>query len=271
MGKCRWVDPASLPVAMTNLSPAPGAGKSVLCSAIIDGLKSSPKKEHRNVLYFFCRFDDPDKCRTISVLRSIALQALKLIKYIPDDLYQLYQEEYSNDDKFVATTSVAEKVVEFLLKRIEHVFVVIDGLCECQDGSLPDLLIRLSNKKGFGITKWLFTSRNEVDICRKFEAIGAEILTVSKTVVETDIRKYLEDNVDLLFGTQNQLDRLTTLSEGNFLGIRLTIDPLREEEVTCEEEFEKTLKSFQPELGRCWYRSLKKLTQRKETIQELAR
>jgi hypothetical protein len=223
------------------------------------------------VLYFFCRFDDPDKCRAISVLRSIALQALKLIKYIPDDLYQLYQEEYSSDDKFVATTLVAVKVVEFLLKRIEHVYIVIDGLCECQDGSLPDLLIRLSNNKGYGITKWLFTSRNELEICKKFEMIGAEKLTVSKIVVERDIRKYLEDNVDLLFGTEDQLDRLTTLSEGNFLGIRLTIDPLREDEVTCEEEFEETLKSFQPELGRCWYRSLKKLTRRKETIQELAR
>jgi len=223
------------------------------------------------VLYFFCRFDDPDKCRAISVLRSIALQALKVIKYIPDELYQLYREEYSSDDQHIATTLVAGKVVEFLLKRIEHVYIVIDGLCECHDGTLPDILIRLSNNKGLGITKWLFTSRNEPEIYKRFEAIGADTITVSKTVVERDIRKYLEDNVDLLFGTEDQLDRLTTLSEGNFLGIRLTIDPLREDEVTCEAEFEETLKSFQPELGRCWYRSLKKLTRRKGPIQELAR
>lgn len=223
------------------------------------------------MLYFFCRFDDPDKCRAISVLRSIALQALKLIKYIPDELYHLYREEYSGDDKYVATTMVAAKVVEFLLKRIEHVYIIIDGLCECQDGILADLLIRISNSKGLGITKWLFTSRNELDISKKFEAIGADSLTISKSIVKMDIRKYLEDNVDLLFGTKDQLDRLTALSEGNFLGIRLTIDPLREDEVTCEEEFEETLRSFQPELGRCWYRSLKKLTQRKKTVQELAR
>jgi hypothetical protein len=52
--------------------------------------------------------------------------------------------------------------------------------------------------------------------------------------------------------------------------MRLTIDPFRNEELTCSEEFDKALASFQPELGRCWFRSLQRLLERSEQIQELA-
>ena len=52
---------------------------------------------------------------------------------------------------------------------------------------------------------------------------------------------------------------------------RLTIDPFRNEELTCSEEFEEALDNFLPELGQCWFRSLHRLSQRSEQIQELAR
>ena len=153
------------------LMGAPGAGKSVLCASIIDKLQQSDKKEQRNVIYFFCRFDEPDKCRAISALKSIALQALKLIEYIPDELYQLYREEYSAEECFVADLAIAERVVDHLLKRIEYVYIIIDGLDECQDSTLVDSLVRLCGKKTFGITKWFFSSRNEPGVRKKFEDI----------------------------------------------------------------------------------------------------
>jgi len=278
-GTCQWIFDHPKFVEWTTQGEgaslwthaAPGAGKSVMCASIIDKLKNAEQKKHRNVIYFFCRFDEPDKCRATSALKSIALQALKLIEHIPDELYQLYREEYSAAECFVANLAIAERVVEYLLKRIEYVYIIIDGLDECQESALLDSLVRLCEQKSYGIIKWFFSSRYEPHICKKFAGMKMETLMVEKAVVQSDIRKFLEDNADLLCGTCEQLDRITASSEGNFLSVRLTIDPFRNEELTCEEEFEKTLHDFQPELGRCWFRSLQKLTQRSDQIQDLAR
>jgi hypothetical protein len=93
------------------MNASPGSGKSVLAASVIDKLQHSEKKDLRKVIYFFCRFDEPEKCKSISALRSLAIQALKLVKYIPDDLYDLYQEEFSAEDAFVANNSIAEQVL----------------------------------------------------------------------------------------------------------------------------------------------------------------
>ncbi len=252
------------------LNAAPGSGKGVLSASIINELQQAPKKAYKNVIYFFCRFDEPDKSKAISALRSLSIQALKLVKYIPDELYELYQEEYSAEDCYVANLSIAEKVLGYLLKRIDYVSIIIDGLDECRESSLLDSLVRLRDQKVHGITKWLFTSRNDPVVRKKFENSNWDILTVPSNVVQKDIRKFLEDNSDLLCGTCDQLDRVTKLSEGNFLMMRLTIDPFRNEEFTCSEEFDEALDTFQPELGRCWFRSLQRLLQRSDQIQELA-
>lgn len=242
----------------------------MLAASIVDRLQQPQKKAHKSVIYFFCRFDEPEKCKAISALRSLSVQALKLLKYIPDELYELYQDEYSAEDCYVTSITIAERVLGYLLKRIDYVSVVVDGLDECRETILLDSLVRLRDQKGHGITKWLFTSRNDAVVRKKFENSEWDILTVPSKTVQADIRKFLEDNSDLLCGTCDQLDRITELSEGNFLMMRLTIDPFRNEELTCSEEFQEALETFSPELGRCWFRSLQRLLQRSEQIQELA-
>ncbi len=252
------------------MNAAPGSGKSVLSASVVDKLLQSEKKEHTNVIYFFCRFDEPEKCKAISALRSLAIQALKLIQYIPDELYELYQDEFSAEDSFVANIDVAERVLGYLLKRIEYVSVIVDGLDECHESAILDSLIRLRDQKSYGITKYFFTSRDDALVRKRFENSKSAILTVPSKVIQTDIRKFLEDNSDILCGTREQLDRITKLYEGNFLMMRLTVDPFKNEELTCAEEFEEALNDFQPQLARCWFRSLQRLSQRSEKVQELA-
>lgn len=252
------------------INAQPGSGKSVLAASIIDNLQQSSKKAQQNIIYFFCRFDEPEKCKAISALRSLTVQALKLLKYIPDELYELYKDECSAEDCYVANLAIAERVLGYLLKRIDYVSVVIDGLDECRESAILDSLIRLREQKVHGITKWLFTSRNDAMVRKKFENSKWDILTVPNKIVQDDIRKFLEDNSDILCGTSDQLDRIADLSEGNFLMMRLTVDPFRNDELTCSEEFEEALETFQPELGRCWFRSLQKLLQRSAQVQELA-
>jgi hypothetical protein len=278
LGTAEWIfeDPVYLKwqsageTSSVWLNAAPGSGKSVLAASIVDNLQQSQKKAQKHVIYFFCRFDEPEKCKAMSALRSLSIQALKLLKYIPDELYELYQDEYSVEDCYVNNIAIVERTLGYLLKRIDYVSVIIDGLDECHETALLDSLTRLRDQKGHGITKWLFTSRNDPVVRKKFENSKWDILTVPSKIVQEDIRKFLEDNSDLLCGTSKQLDRITEMSEGNFLMMRLTIDPFRNEELTCSEEFEEALDTFQPELGRCWFRSLQRLLHRSEQIQELA-
>jgi hypothetical protein len=44
------------------MNASPGSGKSVLVATVIDKLAHSEKKDLRKVIYFFCRFDEPEKC-----------------------------------------------------------------------------------------------------------------------------------------------------------------------------------------------------------------
>ncbi|KAK0101958.1 hypothetical protein ONS95_001233 [Cadophora gregata] len=252
------------------MNAAPGAGKSVLSASVVEHFMQSEQKDQTNVIYFFCRFDEPDKCKAISALKSLAIQALKFIKYVPDDLYQLYQDDFASEDSFVVNIELAERVLGYLLKRIEYISIVVDGLDECHESILLDSLLRLRDQKTYGITKWFFTSRNEGLLRKRFENSKSAILSVPSNVVQTDIRKFLKDRSSELCGTDEQLERLTELSEGNFLMMRLTVDPFRNEEFTCSEEFEEALDDFQPELGQCWFRSLQRLSQRSEQYQELA-
>jgi hypothetical protein len=151
------------------------------------------------------------------------------------------------------------------------VSIIVDGLDECHESALVDSLYRLRQQKSYGITKWMFTSRDDPIVRKRFENSTSEILVVPRAVVQGDIRKFLEDNADLLCGTCDQLNTFAERSQGNFLMIRLTIDPFRNEELTCSEEFDEAIEQFQPELGRCWFRSLQRLQQRSPQIKELAR
>jgi hypothetical protein len=265
---CKW--DSSGENASLWVNAAPGSGKSVLAASIIERLVQSKKKGHGKVIYFFCRFDEPDKCKAISALKSLAIQALRLVNYIPDELCEIYREEFSAEDSFVANNSIAERALGCILKHIPYVSIIIDGLDECSESVLLDSLVRLRDQKSPGIIKWLFTSRNDPIIRKKFEYSNWVILTVPQSVVQNDIRKFLEDNSDLLCGTCDQLDRVTKMSQGNFLMMRLTVDPFRNEELTCAEEFEEALDNFQPELSRCWFRSLHRLLERSAQVQELA-
>lgn len=251
------------------INAAPGAGKSVLMATIIEKLKDKGPDQNQDTIYFFCRFDEQEKSRALSALRSIALQALELINHIPDELYSLYEDEFSDEEKYIVTVDVAEKVIELLLKRIERAHIVIDAVDECNEARLIDSLLCLSTKKSFGITKWLFSSRSEPEIIKKFSKIDA--LPVPKTAIENDIRLFLNDNSDLFCGTCDQLDQFAKMTEGNFLQARLSVDPFRNEDITCREEFDEMLMTFQPGLGRCWYRSLQKLSQASMQLQELTK
>lgn len=279
-GTCQWIfqDPQYLQWSESSdsasiwVNAAPGAGKSVLSACVVEKLKAAAITQHTNVIYFFCRFDDPEKCEALSALRAISLQALKLIKHVPDELYEYYQDECVGNDCYISDISVAENVAAYLFKRIDYVSIILDGIDECRQSILlSESLIRLAGQKRFGITKWLLTSRNEPQIRKKFTDNSWDIMDVPKRLIQKDIRTFLDDNTDLLCQSCDQLGLLAELSQGNFLMMRLAIDPFRNEEVTCSDELDQTLLDFQPELARCWLRSLQRLLQRSAQVQDLAK
>jgi Cdc6-like AAA superfamily ATPase len=131
------------------VNAAPGSGKTVLAASIVEHLVESKKEDHNKVIYFFCRFDEPDKCKAISALKSLTIQAMKLTTYIPDELNELYREEFSAEDCFITSIAIAERVLGSILKHIPYLSIVIDGLDECSDSVLIDSLLRLRNQRRY--------------------------------------------------------------------------------------------------------------------------
>lgn len=120
--------------------------KVVLQPPLSTAFNTRRRKAQKNIIYFFCRFDEPEKCKAISALRSLTIQALKLLRYIPD-VYELYKDECSVVDCYVASLAIAERVLGYLLKRIDYASVVVDGLDKCRESAILNPQIRLREQE----------------------------------------------------------------------------------------------------------------------------
>jgi hypothetical protein len=74
---------------------------------------------------------------------------MKLTTYIPDELNELYREEFSAEDCFITSIAIAERVLGSILKHIPYLSIIIDGLDECSDSVLIDSLLRLRNQRRY--------------------------------------------------------------------------------------------------------------------------
>lgn len=247
------------------LHAIPGAGKSVLCSRVIEKMELERKK----VVYYFFSFDEVAKNKCISMLRSLILQLLALLPQIPDEFCSIYEDECKLGQSSLESLTVAEKLVNTLLKRIPRVHVVIDGLDECSDRpGLLQTLGRLFKQSSLGIVKWFCASRDEFDI-RGTLASAHQIPVGDFT--QPDIVKFLDEDPCFAENEDQNHVIFSYLSGGSFLWVKLTLDILRGDGFTCDKDIEEALESFYPGLQGCYLRTLQQLAGKSPSEQELAR
>ncbi|KAI9155258.1 Vegetative incompatibility protein [Paramyrothecium foliicola] len=241
----------------------PGAGKTVMTSAIIDHLI----KEEQPVAWWYFSFNNPKRRHAISCLRSLALRLLTILEYVPDELLAVCEEEMKHHAVHLDSISVAIEAVHKLINQCSHIHIVIDGIDECFDEddllrNLP-LLIRKDTR---GLVKWLFTSRNHANIRNMMNAVQAVEIVPDQEALFRDVQLYFTENLKVKRNVSKYTER-----ESNFLYAKFVCDTLHGEGFTCNAEIEEALEKFPKNLTNYYTRALEKITLQTEEKQEFAR
>lgn len=152
-GSCEWLleNPTYKAFAQPGESRVltvlgrPGEGKTFLATFAVETLLRAHTNE---VLYFFCKAGDPEKRRTLQVLRTILAQLLRAGL----ELSRVLEEIYYNNGNAVAQSLVdVITALEHALRATQSsdIYVIVDGVDECEDSvDLIQSLLELASSIG---------------------------------------------------------------------------------------------------------------------------
>ncbi|CAN9386495.1 unnamed protein product [Alternaria alternata] len=179
----------------------PGAGKTILSSAIIDECKAQPEFL---TCYFYCHDGDPMSSTAVSILKGLADQ---LLDQYPQMLPPCFTRRRSSGEPSLRSLSQAKKLLEDFCNTIPKLFIVIDGLDEFEKAERSQVLDILTEVVGCrdtidpGTLRLLVASQDLVHIRKGFNSsastkVAPMILRISETDNEGDIRAFTKLWVD---------------------------------------------------------------------------
>lgn len=142
----------------------PGAGKTILCSSIIEYvIKLCESNSRDQYAYFY--FDFNEKRSANDMLRSIIVQLCYRKNHVPAELHQLYKQcQYG---RYRPQRDNLMNLFAALLTTTYRTFIVLDGLDECSSGPDRDELVEFVTEMIQMPLKYInvmVTSRKEKDI-----------------------------------------------------------------------------------------------------------
>jgi hypothetical protein len=178
-----------LPGRALWLHGIPGAGKTVLCSTIIENIKSRCSPEIP-CLYFYFDFSNLGKQNVINMLYSFLAQlsATKVLSEVRH-LYELCA--HGTREAIVPQLIETLLSVALQISRKEHpIYIVIDALDECSDRkSLLEALKTICETKCINL---LVTSRKEHDIGSVLTELMDYIIPIEDERVNVDINLHVQ-------------------------------------------------------------------------------
>jgi Cdc6-like AAA superfamily ATPase len=196
----------------------PGAGKTILISAVVDELYSRFGRNNTNgIAYIYCDFKNLEEQKPEKLLACLLRQLLHGQQAMPHSLRMLYHQHIgmgtrpSLDEISGAIQSVSAKLL--------RLFIVIDALDECQnsDGSRTAFLDEIFNLQAKSTLNILATSRFIPEITKIFESEPSLEIRASKN----DVTKYLRGHMTRL---PSFVLRSPELQDEIVLGITETAD-----------------------------------------------
>ncbi|KAH9167691.1 hypothetical protein EDB89DRAFT_2232237 [Lactarius sanguifluus] len=181
----------------------PGSGKSVLCSAIINDIRTLCEAGSASMAYFYFDFRDVDKQAHRNLLPSLLIQLSTRSDAFCDVFSRLY-ETHDKGARQPSDKDLTQCLKEMLtLPNQGPVYLILDALDECPDASgvpsarkqvldlLKDLVdLRLSNLH-IGVT-----SRPEADIRDALESLASQTVSLQdERGQKKDIASYVRSVV----------------------------------------------------------------------------
>ncbi|CAJ0538740.1 Ff.00g067040.m01.CDS01 [Fusarium sp. VM40] len=225
----------------------PGKGKTMLAISLIDelqrrlGTQEKSNTRQPSLAYFFCAYDDEVKRDASYIVRSLLWQ---LLSQHPDltlsfrRTYDTQAKDYLFTKSPAALSSLLHVLDQIVNESGSTSYFVVDALDECSPESRDTLLkylegLNTPKKTGKrGTSKWVLTSRNNIEISSDMSSISLE---ANANYVENTIAEYVEYKVQKLASSKQYPDDIKdtvqkTLSEkakGSFLWIALIYEELR--------------------------------------------
>ena len=169
---------------MLRVAGYPGAGKTYFATAAYERLEQSGEK----VVYFLCKAGSKTRNHTLTVLRTLLSQILRLEKSAYDILIPLQQEsgQYTAD----SISEIEHMFNEVLLSGLPSLYIVIDALDELTDRMQLFAALQSFLSQSSTTIKILVTARNETDITSFFAPYPS--LQITSEVTQDPIENYIE-------------------------------------------------------------------------------
>lgn len=173
----------------------PGAGKTILCSSIIEYMQNLYKHKSRvKVVYYYFDFADSKKQAVASFLNSVIFQIASVALTIPKPALELFErcngglQEPTLDELF-------DVFVAVLATEEEQTFLMVDALDECLEEERRvffELFFKAAMSKGLGV---LITSRKEPDIETALKDTGFHNISIQSAVIDADVRVHVNNAI----------------------------------------------------------------------------
>lgn len=199
----------------------PGGGKSVLSTCIIEELQRR-REETKNcdVVYFYFSKNDQVKSTSLSLVVSIIAQLVGRMPSFPPILFSSYESAAKFGRAHISESDDPARILESLVKEINCLYLVLDGLDECSDiNKTVETMLRLTSQN-VGV-RLLCISR-ETGALKKHLG-GHSTIYLKPGDIKDDIDNFLSDEIrDLSECLGCDLhpmlfNRLSRDAEGNFL------------------------------------------------------
>ncbi|KAF4616605.1 hypothetical protein D9613_008514 [Agrocybe pediades] len=208
----------------------PGSGKTILASALIDSLLSSPT-EDECLVYAYCDFRQSDGRDSKHILRTILCQLLTKYKGDFEKDFDDLEQMQKNSLKPPSTTSSLIKYIKKAAGNWGKCWVVIDALDESGDREVLLQAIRmLMDDRHISL---FVTSRKEFDISDALWDMSSISLQDDEAEnVQSDIRHHIEQEIAYRPKLQNLrrdlkqmvLRKLASKANGMFRWVQCQLD-----------------------------------------------
>lgn len=174
-------------------------GKTILASAIIDECE---RRSEFATAYVYCRDGDTNSNSALGILKGLAHQLLEDGKEKDLILPVFYSRRIAGGDATLRSTHQAKVLLEEGCNIVPKIFLIVDGLDECDPKerkealSILTQLVDSGNATTPGSLRLLIVSQHFQDIQRGLEGsvtikLAARIIRLAEKDVNCDINRYI--------------------------------------------------------------------------------
>ncbi|RDA94367.1 hypothetical protein CP533_3768 [Ophiocordyceps camponoti-saundersi (nom. inval.)] len=241
-----------------------GSGKTILTASVVDEILTERYEFGSLVAFFFIKFDDRQSTRAETIVKSLLRQVLKqtgLTNEVEDLL-----------EKAQATLAELEKLMDIFqltLSSLKRLYIIIDGLDECEKPDRRELLETLSSLAALGSkTRIFLAGRDSITTEIKKGFPSHYHVSMGNSLAQPDIARYIEGAVqdkleseELTVRDPNLVEEIKLAlnkgAEGMFLWVAFQLFELCSKH--CDDDIRQAIGNLPQDLTETFDRALERI------------